>query len=211
MKTLLRIDSSPRKNSKTRELTDRFEQKWLVANPDGLVIRRDLSREPLPFLTEEWILANYTKPESLSEEQKRVLAKSDELLEELFAADEIVIGSPMWNFGAPASMKAYIDLIARAGKTFRYSEKGPQGLLSGKRAVVITARGGFYSKESPVAHWDFQEPYLRRVLEFLGISDISFVHAEFQGKGGEQAAKSQAAAELALEAWIDTSVSAAAA
>ena len=202
MKTLLRIDSSPRQNSKTRELTDKFEQKWLAANPGGVVLRRDLSRETLPFLTEEWIQANYTRAEQLTPEQKTVLAKSDELVGELFQADEIVIGSPMWNFGAPASMKAYIDLIARAGKTFRYSENGPVGLLKGKRVVVITARGGTYTKSSPVAHWDFQEPYLRRVFEFLGVTDVHFIHTEFQGVGGEKAAQSHAAAEAALQAWI---------
>ena len=202
MKTLLRVDSSPRQQSKTRELTDRFEQSWLAANPYGVVVRRDLTQEALPFLTEAWINASYT-PEALrTDEQRALLAKSDELVDELFQADDIVIGSPMWNFGAPASMKAYIDLIARAGKTFRYTEKGPEGLLKGKRVVVITSRGGSYAKNTPFAAWDYQEPYLRQVFQFLGLTDVTFINAEFQGRGGELATKSEALAQAEVKNWF---------
>jgi FMN-dependent NADH-azoreductase len=183
-------------------LTDRFEQAWLAATPDGIVLRRDLTAEPLPFLTEAWINASYTPEAQRTDEQRALLAKSDELIEELFVADEIVIGSPMWNFGAPASMKAYIDLIARAGKTFRYTATGPEGLLKGKRVMVITARGGTYAKNTPTANWDYQEPYLRQVFQFLGISDVTFVNAEFQGRGGELAAKGEALAEAEIEAYF---------
>lgn len=202
MKTLLRVDSSPRQQSKTRELTDRFEQIWLASNPEGVIVRRDLASETLPFLTEEWINASYTPEAQRTEEQRALLAKSDELVDELFQADEIVIGSPMWNFGAPASMKAYIDLIARAGKTFRYTEKGPEGLLKGKRVLVITSRGGSYAKNSPTAAWDFQEPYLRQVFQFLGITNVTFVNAEFQGRGGELASKSDALAQAEIRNWF---------
>ena len=206
MKTLLRIDSSPRQQSKTRELTARFEQAWLDENPDGAVVRRDLSLSELPFLNEEWINASYTPAAQRTEEQNALLEVSDDLIEELFNADDIVIGSPMWNFGAPASMKAYIDLIARAGKTFRYTEKGPVGLLTGKRLVVITARGGSYTGSSPVAGWDFQEPYLRQAFQFLGINDITFVHAENQGRGAESASLGEAAAVLQMESWFKAEV-----
>lgn len=202
MKTLLRVDSSPRQQSKTRALTDRFEQSWLTANPDGLIVRRDLTREDLPFLNEKWINASYTPEAQRTDEQRALLAESDELVDELFQADEIVIGSPMWNFGAPASMKAYIDLIARAGKTFRYTEKGPEGLLKGKRVVVITSRGGSYAKNTPFAAWDYQEPYLRQVFQFLGITDVTFINAEFQGRGGELASKSEAFAQAEIENWF---------
>ena len=203
MKTLLRVDSSPRQQSKTRALTDRFEQTWHEAHPDSVIVRRDLTQETLPFLTEEWIGASYTPEAQRSDEQRALLAKSDELVNELFRADDIVIGSPMWNFGAPASMKAYIDLIARAGKTFRYTEKGPEGLLKGKRVVVITSRGGSYAKNTPFAAWDYQEPYLRQVFQFLGISDVTFVNAEFQGRGPELATKSEALAQAEIKNWFE--------
>ena len=203
MKTLLRIDSSPRQQSKTRSLTDRFEQAWTAANPDSIVLRRDLSSQALPFLTEEWINASYTPEAQRTAEQRALLTQSDELIEELFVADEIVIGSPMWNFGAPASMKAYIDLIARAGKTFRYTAEGPEGLVKGKRVVVITARGGSYAKDTPFAAWDYQEPYLRQVFQFLGITDVTFIHAEFQGRGGDLAVKSEALAEAEIDNWLE--------
>ncbi len=202
MKTLLRIDSSPRQQSVTRGLTDKFEAVWLAQNVDGVVIRRDLATESLPFLTEEWIAASYTPAEQRTAEQKALLAQSDELIDEWMLADEVVIGSPMWNFGAPASMKAYIDLIARVGKTFRYGEKGPVGLLTGKRVVVITARGGSYAKGSPMAAWDLQEPYLRQVFGFLGVTDISFIHAENQGRGGELAVRGAASATREVENWL---------
>ncbi len=99
-------------------------------------------------------------------------------------------------------MKAYIDLIARVGKTFRYTEKGPVGLLAGKRLLVITARGGSYAKGSPVASWDFQEPYLRQVFAFLGITDVTFVHAENQSRGGDLATAGTESAKVALDAWL---------
>lgn len=204
MKTLLRIDSSPRQQSTTRALTDAFEQSWLLAHPDGVIARRDLAREELPFLTEAWIAASYTPEPQRTREQRDLLAQSDELIDELLSADEIVIGSPMWNFGPPASMKAYIDLIARAGKTFRYTERGPVGLLKGKRVVVITARGGSYTGNSPVAGWDFQEPYLRQVLQFLGVTDVTFIHAENQGRGAELAASGAATARGQVANWLQT-------
>jgi FMN-dependent NADH-azoreductase len=202
MKTLLRIDSSPRQQSTTRALTDEFEESWTLANPEGVVVRRDLGKEALPFLTEEWIAASYTPEEQRTAEQRKLLAKSDELIDELLSADEIVIGSPMWNFGVPASMKAYIDLVARAGKTFRYGESGPVGFLQGKRLVVITARGGSYIGSSPAAKWDLQEPYLRQVFQFLGMTDIRFVHAENQGRGAELAAAGAAAARGQLATYV---------
>ncbi len=202
MKTLLRIDSSPRQQSVTRALTEKFEKAWLAQNSDGVLIRRDLATEDLPFLTEEWIGASYTPAEQRTAEQQALLAKSDELIDEWMLADEVVIGSPMWNFGAPASMKAYIDLIARVGKTFRYGDKGPVGLLGGKRVVVITARGGSYAKGSPMASWDLQEPYLRQVFGFLGVTDIAFIHAENQGRGAELALKGTTAATREVESWV---------
>ena len=167
--TTLHIDSSARlQGSTTRELTSRIVHKL-----GGPVLRRDLANA-LPQITEAWVGANFTPAENRSPAQVETLAQSDVLVDELKQADTIVIGLPIYNFGVPAALKAWIDLIARAGLTFRYSENGPVGLLNGKRAILVISSGG-----TPVgSDIDFATGYLRHVLGFVGITDVQVVTAD---------------------------------
>ena len=135
--------------------------------------RRDLS-QGLPFVDEAWINANFTAPEDRNTEQRIALAGSDELVAEIQSADTIVIGAPIYNFGIPAALKAWIDMIARAQLTFRYTENGPEGLLQGKKAYVVIASGGV-PVDSPM---DFATPYLRQALAFVGITEVEVIAAE---------------------------------
>ena len=170
---ILRIDASARRTgSVTRDLNDRIVAKF--ENGGAVeVTRRDLT-DPLPQITEDWIDANFTAPDTRTDAQKDVLALSDSLVAELKAVDVLLIGLPVYNFGVPAAMKAWIDLVARAGETFRYSETGPVGLLEGKRAIVTVASGGT-EKGSEI---DFATSYLAHVLGFIGITDVVFVSAD---------------------------------
>lgn len=168
--TVLHIDASARtQGSTTRGLTAQIVER-LDADK---VIRRDLA-SPLPLLTEDWINANFTPADDRNTAQNELLALSDQLVEELKSADTLVIGVPIYNFAVPASLKAWIDLVARAGLTFAYSETGPKGLLEGKRAIIAVASGG-----TPVgSEVDFTTGYLRHVLGFIGITDVEFVAAD---------------------------------
>jgi FMN-dependent NADH-azoreductase len=136
-------------------------------------VQRDLN-DALPFVDEDWISANFTPEEARTAEQRKVLALSDQLVEELKQADTLVIGVPIYNFSIPAALKAWIDLTARARLTFRYTAKGPRGLLEGKKAYLIVASGGV-PVGSPV---DFATPYLRHALAFMGIDDVEIIAAE---------------------------------
>lgn len=170
------------------ELADR-----LKALEPGLDIKvRDIGADPLPHLTSATVSAIRGKPDT--EEAERTLALSDELIGELREADLIVIGSPMYNFGISSTLKAWFDHVLRAGQTFRYREDGSsEGLLKGKKAVVIETRAGFYS-EGPLGHMDGQEPHLRAMLGFMGIEDLVFVRAEKLAFGPEAASAAIAAA-----------------
>jgi FMN-dependent NADH-azoreductase len=192
---LLHIDSSARASSESRKLTARFVQEWKSKNPTGTVTVRDLATTPLPHITDHWS-ATYGDPATLTPEQRQYLAISDELIEELRAADTVVIGAPMYNHMISWELKAWIDQVMRMGKTIAFSATGPKGLLGGKKAVVITARGGSYPAGSPRAAVDFQEPYLRHILTTLGFSDVTFIHAE--NLKGAQAESSRAAATSAI-------------
>ena len=169
-KTILHIDASARREgSATRDLSDRIV-KHLGA---GRIIRRDLA-SPLPLLTEDWITANFTPADQRDETQRDQLALSDTLVNELQEADTIVVGLPIYNFSVPAAFKAWIDLVARAGLTFSYTENGPKGLLEGKRAVLAIASGGV-----PVgSEVDFATNYAKHVLGFIGIHDVDVVAAD---------------------------------
>jgi len=194
---LLRVDSSARRNSISRQLTGHFVEAWQQEHPDGTVIERDLAVTSLPHITDEWVQAIHTNAESLSPEQKQVLQLSDALVEELVRADTIVIGAPMYNFAIPAPLKAWIDQVVRIGKTVLFGAAGPQGLLKGKKVFVITSRGGAFRPGTPTERFDYQEPYLRHILAFIGLTDVTFIHAENQ-RPGEQAeiAKSSAIAQI---------------
>src|SRR6267143_567775 len=176
---LLQIDSSARTSSITRKLTTRFAEEWKKNNPDGRVIQRHLHTTNLPPITDDWN-ATHLHASQLTPEQKKYLSMSDELIQELEAADTVVIGAPMYNFTIPSSLKAWIDHVVRIGKTVGYGPNGPHGLLGDKKVIVISSRGGTYGKGTPTESYDFQEPYLRHVLSFIGLTDVTFIHAENQ-------------------------------
>ena len=170
---ILRIDASARKEgSVSRDLNDKVIDRFASAD-EVSVTRRDLT-EPLPFLDGDWIGANFTPADDRTDTQREKLALSDELIEEIKAADVVLIGLPIYNFGVPAALKAWIDLVARAGVTFRYTESGPVGLLTGKRAIITVASGGTEAGSDI----DFATPYIRHALKFIGITDVLFVNAD---------------------------------
>ncbi len=190
-KTILHIDASARRNgSATRELSDRIVKHLGAAR----IIRRDLAT-PLPLLTEDWINANFTPADQRDSVQRDQLSLSDELVQELQRADTIVIGLPIYNFSVPAAFKAWIDLVARAGLTFAYSETGPKGLLEGKRAVLAIASGG----TAVGSEIDFATNYARHVLGFIGIHDVEVIAADQMALDAEATLKSahKAVSELA--------------
>src|SRR6185436_2384671 len=163
--------------------------------PEAEIVRRDVGSEPVPHLVPATVAAIKGTPASAAEHEARAL--SDALVAELAAADLIVIASPMYNFGMSSTLKAWFDHVLRAGITFRYTESGPQGLLTGKKAVVIESRAGFYS-DGPAAALDGQEPHLRVLLGFIGIDDVTFVRAEKLAFGADAAEAAIAAASEAL-------------
>ncbi len=165
---------------------------------DGVAIR-DLAAEPLPMLDGAGAMA-LRGGDNLSEQQQAVLALSDQLVEELKAADTLVIAAPMYNFHVPVQLKAWIDLVCRAGVTFRYTEQGPEGLLTGKKAVVVTTRGGRH-KDSVT---EMITPYLRTVLGFIGINEVEFVYAEALNMGEEEQRAGLAHARHQLNTVFDT-------
>lgn len=169
--SVLRIDASANTtNSITRSLTDQIIAR--LGNPN--VQTRDLATSRLPQVDEAWINARAKPQDQRSEAEQETLALSDELVSELVAADTVVIGMPVYNFSIPASLKAWIDLIARVGVTFRYTENGPEGLLTGKKAIIAMASGGV-----PVgSDADFASDYLKFVLAFVGITDVRIVAAD---------------------------------
>lgn len=169
-RTVLHLDSSARtEGSVSRDLSAQIVSRLGA----GTVIRRDLAA-PLPLLDSAWIGANFTPADQRSDAQKQQLALSDSLVEELKQADTIVIGTPIYNFSVPSTLKAWIDLVARAGVTFRYEETGPIGLLDGKRAIIAVASGGTQAGSDI----DFATTYLRHVLGFIGITDVEVVAAD---------------------------------
>lgn len=169
MTNILRVDSSMRtEGSVSRDLADKLVEQ--LSNASTQVTVRDLAKG-ISLIDENWIGANFTDPAERSEEQKGFLAASDELVGELHDADTIVITAPVYNFHVPAALKAWIDMVARARETFRYTENGPEGLLKGKKAYVIVTSGGTVLD----SEYDFVSGYLKHVLGFIGITDVSFI------------------------------------
>jgi FMN-dependent NADH-azoreductase len=160
---------------------------FLKRYPHRTLVERALAPHSMPHLDGETFAAMGTDAGNLDGRQKQAVALSDELIAELEAADTIVLAVPMYNFSIPSTLKAWIDHVARRGRTFRYTEKGPEGLLANKKVFVLVARGGVYSKGAPHAAFDFQEPYLRTVLGFLGMTDVTFVHFEGLAMGPDAA------------------------
>ena len=182
MKALLQLNTSLfAAAGQSTQLAERFVKAWQEANPGAKVVIRDIGREPVPHLTAERFAAFLATPESRTAEQQAITSYSDVLIDELRRADIIVIGLPMYNFGVPSSLKAYIDHVARAGITFRYTAQGPVGLLTGKRVYIFATRGGAYAG-TPL---DTQTTYVRDFLRFIGIDDVEFVYAERLNLGAE--------------------------
>lgn len=193
--TLLQLNSSLYGDrGESSRLADRFVSEWRDAHADARILYRDLAGEPIPHLTAEHFQAFITKPAERTAGQQAIAGFSDELIGELQRADVIVLAAPMYNFGIPSTLKAYFDHVARAGITFRYSDKGPVGLLTGKKVYVLSTRGGQYAGTPG----DTQTAYLRQFLGFLGLTDVEFVHAEGLAFGDDHRKASLASAQAAI-------------
>ena len=177
MATLLHLDSSPLATSVSRELTCEFVENWKAAHPASQVIYRDLATNPPKPVDQAWIYAAFTPVETRQPEQKASLAYSDESIAELEQADEYLLGVAMHNFSIPSVLKLWIDQVVRRGRTFAYGPNGPKGLLSGKKATILVATGGVYEAGTANAALNFIDPYLRTILGFIGIADVTFVTA----------------------------------
>lgn len=173
MSTLLKIQSSIfNGQGQSSALVKKFAEGWQAQHPGGTVIGRDLAGDPVPHLTLDRFQAFSTAPAERTDAQRQVVAYSDALIDELKNADVIVFGIPMYNFNIPSVLHAYFDHIARAGVTFRYTENGPEGLITGKKAYVFISRGGIYGEDHS------QTSFVRQILGFVGITDVEFIYAE---------------------------------
>ena len=193
---ILQIDSSPLgENSVSRKFSAKVVAALVAKHPDAVVVSHDFGTAPLPHLDGTTIAAFFTPPEQRSPELAQAVKRSDAAAAELLASDIIVIGAPMWNFGLPSSLKAWIDHVVRAGITFRYTATGPEGLVPpGKKLIIVSARGGIYS-EGPALPYDHQETYLQVIFGFLGFRDISVVRAEGLALGDAAVAQATQTAE----------------
>ena len=197
---ILHIDSSPRgERSFSRKFSDEFITSWKTAHPKDTFTYRDLGHNPVPHVDEAWIAGAFTPPQVRTSELAKAIELSDTLIDEFLAADRYVFGVPMYNFNVPSTFKAYIDQIVRVGRTFAISEQhGYQGLVEGKKMLIVTARGGSFTPGSPAAPFDYQEPYLRAIFGLLGITDISFIHLENLAGGDDVREQSFAKAHEAI-------------
>jgi FMN-dependent NADH-azoreductase len=179
---ILQIHSSVfSRNGQSSRLADRFVAELVAQHPAAQMIERDLAADPVPHLDGARVAAFFAQPGERTEEQRATVAYSDALIDELRRADLIVLGLPMYNFGVPSQLKAWFDHIARAGETFKYTDKGAVGLLTGKKAYVFAARGGLYAGTAN----DWQTQLVRYFLGFLGITDVQFVYAEGLALGND--------------------------
>jgi FMN-dependent NADH-azoreductase len=188
--------------SQTRQIAREFVESWQRNHPDARVVERDLTPETMPHLTQATLGSVMTPADKRTAAQAELAAFADGLIAEVETADAIVLAAPMYNFTIPTTLKAWLDHIARAGRTFRYTATGPEGLLKGKKVYVVTGRGGVYSGESPARALDFQEPYLRAILGFVGITDVEFIHIEGLNISKEQAEAGRARARQAIETLL---------
>jgi FMN-dependent NADH-azoreductase len=185
MSNLLFITSSPGgRRSYSQQIARGIVDDLKIRDPGMRVVVRDVAKDPLPHATDDFAISRALPPDQRDAVAARALALSDALVAELQAADVIVIAVPMHNFGIPSALKAWIDHIVRPGQTFSYSERGPRGLVEGKKVVLVLARGGIYSSGA-MQPFDFQEPYLRAVLGFIGMTDVEIVRIEGLALGAE--------------------------
>ena len=186
-------------NSNSRRIATELVASIRAAQPSKTVKERHLSPDTMPHLTLQTLGALGKPADQRSKAEQDAARFADGLIEEVEAADVIVIAAPMYNFSIPSTLKAWLDHVVRAGRTFRYTASGPEGLLSGKKVYVVASRGGYYTGESPARGLDFQEPYLRTILGFIGLKDVSFIHVEGLAIGAEAAAKSLGEARAAID------------
>ena len=193
---ILQVNSSARiDGSHSTRLANSFVERLRVAHPSATLTVRDLSRNPHPSLDEATLGALFTPAEQRSVEQAARVAMDDALIAEMQAADVVVLGVPMYNFGVPTQLKNWIDAIARARVTFTYTDKGPVGLLTNKKVYVALTRGGMY-RNTPA---DTQVPYLKTIFAFLGLTDVQFVYAEGLAMGAEAERKALASAQTQID------------
>lgn len=197
--SLLAINSSPVTGwSVTRRMMTRFLDHYAGMHPGTPIVERDIGRNPPPHIDEATIDAYYARAEP-TPAQRHALALSGELVGEFLAAKTIVIAAPMHNLGITSGLKAYFDHIVRAGHTFAYTAQGPRGLVTGKTAYILTARGSDYSTGGPLSALDQQETYLRTILGFIGIDDLAFIHCQGVALGEDTRATALAAAERQID------------
>jgi FMN-dependent NADH-azoreductase len=178
MKQILVIESSPRGvKSASRQLTRKLTERLKALYPEARLVERDLAQEPLPHLNYLTVKGIFTRDQTEAESLQEALRLSDQATEEVLSSDLLVIASPMWNFGLPSSLKAWVDHIVRPGKTFRYTAGGTEGLAREKKAILVLASGGIFT-QGPWKSWDTEEPYLRLILSFIGITDVQIVRAQ---------------------------------
>lgn len=200
MANILHIDSSPRgERSISRSLCYEFITSWKDTHPSDTVTYRDLGHHPVPHVDEAWIAAAFSPPDTHTPELAEAIKLSDSLIDEFIAADRYVFGVPMYNLNIPSTFKAYIDQIVRVGRTFAVDENGYKGLVdSSKKVLIITSRGGTFPPGTPFADYDYQEPYLRAILGFIGLTDVTFIHADGLNLGDDTRQKSLASAKEAI-------------
>ncbi|WP_133651155.1 FMN-dependent NADH-azoreductase [Paraburkholderia flava] len=197
MTTILQINSAARsQGAQSTLLVNELTEKLKLTHPDAHVVVRNLQAEPLPHLDDAVLGAFFTPADQRTPEQQALSARSEALIAELQAADIVVIGAPMYNFGISSQLKTYFDFIARAGITFRYGASGAEGLVTGKKVFVVSARGGKYQGTQN----DSQTPYLKTFLGFLGMTDVTFIYAEGLNMGPDAAAAALAGAREAIAA-----------
>lgn len=203
MSHILHIDASPRGDrSVSRTLAKEFIESWKSVHPEDTITYRDLGHNPVPFITETWIAASFTPPDQHTPEMADAIHLSNQLVDELLAADRYVFSIPMYNFAIPANFKAYIDQIVRAGRTFAVDANGYHGLLQNKQALLILAQGGTYPEGSPGYDYDLQTPYLKLILGFMGITEMQFVYADNLMDKGEGREKAIVRAKTILQGLI---------
>lgn len=197
--TILHIDSSPLgERSVSRKLTAKVLAEVHAKHPGSKTITRDFGADPLPHLNALTLGSFFTPPDQRDATLTAAVKLSDQAVDEVLAADVIVIGAPMWNFGIPSSLKAWIDHIVRAGRTFKYGATGVESLIPpGKKVIIISSRGGVYS-EGPMKIMDYQETYLKAVLGFIGLTDVAFIRAEGVAMGEDAVKNALQAAETQL-------------
>ncbi|HAE49082.1 MAG: FMN-dependent NADH-azoreductase [Tistrella sp.] len=207
---LLQIHSSAAEGeSVSRQLVETITTAIAEAVPGLEIVTRDLAAHELPHLSAERMpVVRAGKTEDLTPVQQDELALAEAVLDEFLSADVVVVGAPMYNFSVPSQLKAWIDRLARAGRTFRYGPNGAEGLAGGRKVIVVSSRGGVYSSNPAMAAFEHQESWLKAVFSFIGITDVEIVRAEGIGMGPEARAKAIAAAEAEIARLVPQAVAA---